>query len=626
MLVSEIKNEKGIVLVVSGRIDTTTSPLLHARIASIPNDIPHVAFDFKDVEYISSMGLRELLICRQRFNGDRMSITNVSPKVYHIFEITGFHHLIPIEVMEEDVATYVHLSFKDFLKKKVDTSPHSLALVGAAGSFTWEEVDIYSQIIASDLQKAGVRRGTHVAICGANSCNWVLTFYAIQKLGAMAQLLNFAMEASEIAEVATIGDITHLCYGRLSATNDAETFIADIKSTGCPMETFIPIGDDTLDVKRRFNEYDNCKHRFNVRVRGDDPCVMIFTSGSTGKPKGVLLSAYNILNASKVNYMDQTLSIQDRTCLVTPLFHIFGLVPGLFANALAGATIYIPENIRTGTIIDTIHRDKCTVFYSVPTMLIAMMNSRHFSPERLATLRCTVLAGAAATETQMQMFREKLPNDHFMVAYGLSEMAPVSITRYNDTDEHLLHTVGRPVENIQIKIVDPDTGKNRPVGVPGEILIQGYNMMLGYYGVPLFEQPIDAQGWLHTGDLGFLAEDGYLSLSGRLKDIIIRGGENIVPREIESAVTEVSIIDDVKVVGVPSDFYGEEVAACVTLRGGAEWDEDAVREALSRRLARFKMPSYFLVYDEFPKLGSGKVDVVTLKNSAYEMIKAQGRR
>ena len=207
-----------------------------------------------------------------------------------------------------------------------------------------------------------------------------------------------------------------------------------------------------------------------------------------------------------------------------------------------------------------------------------------------------------------------------MIAYGLSEMAPVSVTLYDDTEEHILHTVGKQVENISIKIIDPGSGRECAPGEPGEILVQGFNLMTGYYKVPISDQAIDDKGYLHTGDMGFLDEDGYLTLSGRYKELIIRGGENIMPSEVEAAVSELDIIDNVKVIGVPSDFFGEEVCACIKLKQGASFDETAVKEELLKRIAKYKVPSHFVLYDEFPMLGSGKIDGVTLKADALKKL------
>ncbi|MBR1635338.1 MAG: AMP-binding protein [Lachnospiraceae bacterium] len=621
MIIERTQTENGITLSISGRIDTTTSPELREEIAKVPDDTARLVLDFKDVAYISSAGLREILICRKRFPEDRMLVTNVSSEVNEIFEVTGFDELIPLSLASGDVATYVNLSFASFLERKVQENGDKVTIVAAGGAgFTWNDIDIASQIIASDLSKAGVTKGTHVGICALNSINWVLTFYAVQKLGGIALLINPGQRAEEIARVAKIGGITHLCYGEMPEMKDEESFLAEIRnSPDCPLKEYYSIRNDK-DIRKRFEEYDAIADKFRQSIEADDPCAMIFTSGSTGVPKGVLLSAYNILNAASANYKDQTLNEDDKTCLILPLFHIFGLVAGLFANAMAGSVIYIPKDIRTDTLLELMAKEKCTIFHSVPTMLIALMNNKNFEPEKFSSLRCTIISGAAATQAQIEMFQKKLPNDHFLASYGLSEMAPVSITPYGDTDEHVLHTVGKPVANINIKIQNMETKEDCAIGESGEILVQGFNLMIGYYKVPIDQQSIDDEGWLHTGDIGCLDEEGYLRLSGRLKELIIRGGENIMPGEVEAAISELEIVDNVKVFGVPSEFFGEEVGACIKLKDGAAFDEESMKAELKKRLAKFKIPAYFVIYDEFPMLGTGKIDGVTLKADAIRRI------
>ena len=618
MIIERTQTENGITLSISGRIDTTTSPELREEIAKVPDDTARLVLDFKDVAYISSAGLREILICRKRFPEDRMLVTNVSSEVNEIFEVNS---LIPLSLASGDVATYVNLSFASFLERKVQENGDKVTIVAAGGTgFTWNDIDIASQIIASDLSKAGVTKGTHVGICALNSINWVLTFYAVQKLGGIALLINPGQRAEEIARVAKIGGITHLCYGEMPEMKDEESFLAEIRNTpDCPLKEYYSIRNDK-DIRKRFEEYDAIADKFRQSIEADDPCAMIFTSGSTGVPKGVLLSAYNILNAASANYKDQTLNEDDKTCLILPLFHIFGLVAGLFANAMAGSVIYIPKDIRTDTLLELMAKEKCTIFHSVPTMLIALMNNKNFEPEKFSSLRCTIISGAAATQAQIEMFQKKLPNDHFLASYGLSEMAPVSITPYGDTDEHVLHTVGKPVANINIKIQNMETKEDCAVGESGEILVQGFNLMIGYYKVPLDQQSIDDEGWLHTGDIGCLDEEGYLRLSGRLKELIIRGGENIMPGEVEAAISELEIVDNVKVFGVPSEFFGEEVGACIKLKDGAAFDEESMKAELKKRLAKFKIPAYFVIYDEFPMLGTGKIDGVALKADAIRRI------
>ena len=459
-----------------------------------------------------------------------------------------------------------------------------------------------------------------MAICGTNSVNWILTFYAVQKLGAIALLVNFNFGASEIVALSKVGDITHFCYGDMPQMKDEAAFLSEIKG-GDSLITSVYDIRSRISIKDRISEYEEISGKFEGKVETDDACVMIFTSGSTGVPKGVLLSAYNILNAACSNAESLHLTKEDKACLILPLFHIFGMVAGLFANAVSDATMLLPDSIRTGDVIRMISEEKCTVFHSVPTMLFAIMNNKDFEAEKLGSLRSTILSGAPVSESQMAMLREMFPNNHFAASYGLSEMAPVSITDYDDTPDHITKTIGKPVPGVEIRIFDEERQEVCAAGVSGEIQVQGYNLMTCYYKADLDKQSIDAEGWLHTGDLGYFDEEGYIHFVGRLKELIIRGGENIAPAEVAAAISALDGVDDVKVVGVPDDFYGEAVAACIRLRREAKWDETQAREILAKNLARYKIPKWFLLYETFPMLGSGKIDGTALGRDAKERVK-----
>ena len=312
---------------------------------------------------------------------------------------------------------------------------------------------------------------------------------------------------------------------------------------------------------------------------------------------------------------------EDKACLILPLFHIFGLVANLFPNNIADAETIILDNIKTANIIKVISENKCTLFNSVPTMLLSIINNKDFQPEKLSTLRATISAGASISEAQMTMLSELLPNNHFISSYGLSEMAPISISDYDDTKEHLTKTIGKPMKNIQIRIFDNEKQQVCPVGESGEIQVQGYNLMTCYYKAALDDQSIDDEGWLHTGDLGYFDEEGYIHFVGRSKELIIRGGENIVPNEVISAISQEDYIADAKVFGVPDDFWGETVAAAIVMKEGFTFDEEKLRESLKTRLAKYKIPAHFFVYDSFPSLPNGKVDSVNLKKEVIQKAK-----
>lgn len=622
MLINKnIESERRLTLAISGSIDTNSAPQLREAVAVVPADTELLTLDFRDVYVITSAGLRELLVCAQRFPEDRLRLINVNPDIMEVLSITGFDDILNVEAASEELSTYVHMSFKTLLARHVKQSGDKVVLKNEREAYTWADIDKASQIIAGDLAMLGVGKGAHVGICAANSINWVLTFYAVQKLGAIAMLMNPSQSAEEIGKVCAIGDVTTFCYGEIAAMKEDMPFLAAVKGAqGSKIKNCYSIRN-SLNLRERFGEYEALEGRFENEVNPDAPSVVIFTSGSTGKPKGVILSSYNLLNAAAVQVKLQRLTDADKNLLIVPLFHILGLVVCFLPCAMTDAVLFVPDDIRTNTLIRVMNSEHCTLLHSVPTMIIALLNNKDFTSDAFSCLRCTYLAGAAATEAQLRMFREKLPGNHFMIAYGLSEMAPVSVTLYDDTDAHILRSVGKQVENISIRILDRATGKECPAGEPGEILVQGFNLMTGYYKVPLQDQAIDEDGWLHTGDMGYLDADGYLTLSGRYKELIIRGGENIMPSEVESAISELDIIESVKVIGVPSDFFGEEVGACVKLKAGATFDEAAVKAELLKRLAKYKVPSHFVVYDEFPMLGSGKIDGVALKADALKRIK-----
>ena len=603
----------GTAILVDGRLDTATAPDFRQVLNAIPERSGVLTIDLGNTEYISSAGLRELLIARKRFPDDKMKIVSVSDAVMEVFRVTGFDALLPIESGSR--ADFVQLSIRDFLKQKVASCGDAVAIRDSERDWTWRDLDLGSTALAGRLYGKGVRKGTHVGLAGINSVNYILCFYAIEKLGALAVLINFNLKPAELNRHVDSGDVSLLCIGNLSYGTDRELLEKELLTgeTGLKDLFFF---EDTPAVESVLAGRNVTPTFLPQVVEPDDACLMIFTSGSTGKPKGVLLSAYNVLNASEISRRSQHLTEDSVCCNILPLFHIFGLVAGLFASAFGDSLLVLPKNMHMSTLIDTIESNRCTVFHAVPTLFLAMMTNKDFRPERLSSLRCTILSGSAATKTQLELFAEKLPENHFLSSYGLSEMAPVTITDYEDSFSHITDTVGKPMEHVEMKIAALSDGHECAPGETGEILLQGYNLMAGYYKADIDSQSIDMDGWLHTGDLGYLREDGYLHLDGRLKELIIRGGENIMPLDVAQVVNTLPGVSDVKVVGVPSEFYGEEVAACIVLKDGVVFDEKEARAALAEKLAAFKIPSYFFLFREFPLLSNGKIDSLAIAAEA----------
>jgi fatty-acyl-CoA synthase len=246
-------------------------------------------------------------------------------------------------------------------------------------------------------------------------------------------------------------------------------------------------------------------------------------------------------------------------------------------------------------------------------MVLAIMNNKDFSSDKVSNLKCTILAGASATEAQVIKMMETFPNNHFVWTYGLSEMSPVCMTEYEDTIEHMTKTVGRPVKHIQLSVKNHETGEDCAVGEVGEVTVEGYSLMSCYYKAALDAQSIDDNGWLHTGDLGFIDEEGYLHLTGRAKELIIRGGENIMPSEIAEVISQFPDVADVKVQGVPDDFFGEVVGASIVMKDGKKLDIEELKAFLAQRIAKYKLPAFIFQYDAFPVLSNGKIDAVSLK-------------
>jgi fatty-acyl-CoA synthase len=358
----------------------------------------------------------------------------------------------------------------------------------------------------------------------------------------------------------------------------------------------------------------------------DDVINMQYTSGTTGFPKGVMLSHTNIVNNAIKVAECQRLGVHDRVCIPVPFFHCFGCVMGTLACVATGATMVPVIAFDPGIVLLVVEKERCTALYGVPTMFIAELNHPTFDERDLSSLRTGIMAGSLCPIEVMKNVVHKMGIRDITIAYGQTESSPViTQTVPEDSIERKVSTVGRPHAGVEAKVIDPVTGESLPQGVQGELCTRGYLVMKGYYNMPeQTAQAIDADGWLHTGDLATMDEDGYFQITGRLKDMIIRGGENIYPREVEEFLYTHPKVLDVQVVGVPDPKYGEQVLACIRVKPGEALTEEEVLEYCQGKIARFKIPRYIQVVDEYPMTASGKIQKFKLREQAIQSLGLQG--
>lgn len=585
--------------------------------------------DFGNIEYISSAGLRAIVSLAIK-HPNCFEVINASEMVMEVFETTGFTNAITIKAAnpnEDDTENDPsQRGFSTILRKRAEENPNEVYIIEGDRVYTWKDMEMISQLIAHDLAKKGVKHFTHVGIFAEENPLLLCTFFAIQKLGGIAVMLNPAFTAKELISMAEIGDVTHICYGQNVPADKREEFCKEITSKDSLVKETYYI-DTLTEYQYRYCEYYDIEEMYQERFNPDDPCLMIYTSGSTGKPKGALHSYFTLY--SSVKHFAEVMGTceSDRFAHTLPSFHIAGIVFNLLNTFFFGGILCYPDYSgakgiveRMTRVLDLVEKEKCTMLHAVPTPLLSIAGLPTFTPEKVKSVRFILTGSQPIMEQQMNTMLEGFTNATICVVYGMTEMIPASYVVSNDSREHLLSSVGKPIDEAKAEIVNPD-GTKLPTGQTGEIRLMGPQSICGYYKVPLEKQPFDADGGLRTGDLGFLDEDGYLHLAGRIKDIIIRGGENIVPGEIMVAISECPGIKDVYVCGVPDMMMGEKVAAGIILEEGASFDETSIRQEIGKTLARHKIPSYFILMDKFPVLPNGKTDKMGLKRQIEERVK-----
>lgn len=502
------------------------------------------------------------------------------------------------------------------LDRAVATWPDREALVDVPSGRRWTYAEFGAAVeeLAQALVVGGVTKGDRVGIWAVNCPEWVLVQYATARIGAIMVNINPAYRTHEVEYVLKQSGVSLLVASLSHKTSDYRAMAEQVRGNCPELREIVYIGDPSWDELLRRATPDVSYEELSC----DDPINIQYTSGTTGFPKGATLSHHNILNNGYFVGESIAYSEQDRICIPVPFYHCFGMVMGNLAATSHGACMVIPApSFDPAATLEAVQRERCTSLYGVPTMFIAELNLPDFASYDLSTLRTGIMAGSPCPVEVMKRVVAEMHMEQVSICYGMTETSPVSLqTRIEDDLEHRTATVGRVLPHLEVKVVDPATGVTRPRGTAGELCTRGYSVMLGYWNEPeKTAEAVDAGRWMHTGDLAVMREDGYVEIVGRIKDMIIRGGENIYPREIEEFLYAHPKIRDVQVVGVPHERYGEEVLACVIPSDPADpLTLEELRDFCAGRLAHYKVPSRLQLLDTFPMTVSGKVRKVELRN------------
>ncbi len=514
-------------------------------------------------------------------------------------------------------------------ERTVAAHPDGDALVDMASGRRWTYAQLNEDIdvIACGLMALGIQAGDRVGIWSPNCSEWTIVQYATAKIGAILVNINPAYRTHEVAYVLKQSGIRTLISATSFKTSDYVSMVDDVRAETPDLAEVLYLGtDDWRQLQQRAGEVPDDGLRARMQsLDNNQPINIQYTSGTTGFPKGATLSHRNILNNGYFTTELINLGPDDRLCIPVPFYHCFGMVMGNLGCTSHGATMVIPAPAFDPALtLDAIESERCTAVYGVPTMFIAMLGQPDLAQRDLSSLRTGIMAGAVCPIEVMKRCVNDMNMTEVAIAYGMTETSPVSCQTLIDDDlERRTSSIGRAHPHVEIKIVDPETGAVVERGQPGEFCTRGYSVMLGYWqDEAKTNEAIDAEGWMHTGDLAVMRDDGYCNIVGRIKDMVIRGGENIYPREIEEFLYTHPDVDDAQVIGVPDAKYGEEICAWVRMKPGrSPLDAQALRDFASDKLAHYKIPRYVHVVDEFPMTVTGKVRKVQMR---AEMVKLLG--
>jgi fatty-acyl-CoA synthase len=508
------------------------------------------------------------------------------------------------------------------LERAVATYPDREALVSRhqAVRYTYAELDAAVDEVARGLLALGLERGDRLGIWSPNCAEWALVQYATAKIGVILVTVNPSYRSSELEYVLRQSGCRVLVAARSFKGSDYVAMVDEVAPSIAGLERAIFLGSDAWDeVLSGAAEVDESTLREVSRsLEWADPINIQYTSGTTGAPKGATLSHRNILNNGYFVARGCRYTEEDRVCIPVPFYHCFGMVMGNLGCTTHGACMVLPgPAFEPGAVLETVAAERCTSLYGVPTMFIAELQHPDFSTRDLSSLRTGIMAGSPCPTEVMCQVIDRMGMSEVTICYGMTETSPVSTqTSPDDELERRVATVGRVHPHVEVKVVGTD-GETVACGEPGELCTRGYSVMLGYWEDPeRTAEAIDAEGWMHTGDQATIDEDGYAKIVGRIKDMVIRGGENVYPREVEEFLYGHPAVGDVQVIGVPDERLGEELMAWVIRKRGAELDADELREFCLGKFAHYKVPRYVKFVDEFPMTVTGKVQKFKMREQA----------
>ncbi|WP_371862476.1 AMP-binding protein [Mesobacillus foraminis] len=509
--------------------------------------------------------------------------------------------------------------------------------------YTYREFNDLCEQVAKGLIKLGIKKGENVAVWASNLPEWVGLQFGTGKMGAVLVTVNTNYRSSELEYLLRQSESTSIFlieeYRGNSYIDTIYELCPELKtsepgklqSKRLPMlKNVIILGErkyngafNWSDVIKMGEQVSNCElQEVSASLEPDDVINMQYTSGTTGFPKGVMLTHTNLTNNAFNIASCMKLTDEDRLCIPVPFFHCFGCVIGTLAAVSVGATMVPVQEFEPETVLRTVEKEKCTALHGVPTMFIAELNHPNFEKYDVSTLRTGVMAGSNCPVEVMKKVMSKMNMTEITICYGQTESSPViTQTRTNDPVNLRVESVGRALPNVEVKIVEPGTDQGLPPNVQGELCTRGYHVMKGYYKNPeATREAIDEEGWLHTGDLAVMDEKGYYRITGRLKDMIIRGGENIYPREIEEFLYTHPKVLDAQIVGVPDKIFGEEVMAWIILKEGETATAEEIKDYFKGKISRHKIPSHIFFTDAYPMTASGKIQKFKLREQSINLL------